>query len=123
MLRSFPSKPGFFNPVGAAPGLRRRHHHEIRLVRLDGGCFADSVCLRSGDDWHREILRNARAELKDLGFGHTQVDSLGGAYARFEPDGGIVIRGTSDEYGGCDQEEAARMIARAYPGRLVRIEE
>ena len=70
----------------------------------------------------REILRNTRAELKDLGFVHTRVDPLGGAYARFEPDGAIVIWGTSDEYGCCDKQEAARMTARTYPGRPVRIE-
>jgi hypothetical protein len=93
------------------------------MMALNGGGFADTVCLRSGDDWHREILRNTRAELKDLGFVHTRVDPLGGAYARFEPDGGIVIWGTSDEYGCCDKEEAARMIAPVYPGRPVRIED
>jgi hypothetical protein len=96
---------------------------KILMMALNGGGFADTVCLRSGDDWHREILRNTRAELKDLGFVHTRVDPLGGAYARFEPDGGIVIWGTSDEYGCCDKEEAARMIAPVYPGRPVRIED
>lgn len=96
---------------------------KILMVALNGGGFADTVCLRSGDDWHREILRNTRAELKDLGFVHTRVDPLGGAYAQFEPDGGIVIWGTSDEYGCCDKEEAARMIARVHPGRPVRIED
>jgi hypothetical protein len=96
---------------------------KILMIVLNGGGFAETVCLRSGDDWHREILRNTRAELKDLGFVHTRVDPLGGAHARFEPDGGIVIWGTSDEYGCCDREEAARMIARVHPGRPVRIEE
>jgi hypothetical protein len=96
---------------------------KILMMALNGGGFTGTVCLRSGDDWHREILRNTRAELKDLGFVHTRVDPLGGAYARFEPDGGIVIWGTSDEYGCCDKEEAARMIARVHPGGPVRIED
>lgn len=95
---------------------------KILLLVLNGGGFSARVCLRSGDDWHREILRNTLAEMKDLGFIHTRVDPLGGACARFEPDGGIVIWGTSDEYGCCDKQEAARMIARAFPGRPVRIE-
>jgi hypothetical protein len=96
---------------------------KILMIVLNCGGFAGTVCLRSGDDWHREILRNTRAELKDLGFIHTRVDPLGGAYARFEPDGGIVIWGSSDEYGCCDKQEAARMIARTHPDMLVRIEE
>ena len=95
---------------------------KILLVLLTGGGFADTVCLRSGDGWHREILSNTRVEIKDLGFVHTEADPLGGAYVRFESDGSIVIWGTSDEYGCCDKEEAARMIARAYPGRSVRIQ-
>jgi hypothetical protein len=99
------------------------YHGKILLVRLAGGGFADTVCLRSGDGWHREILRNTQAEIEDLGFVHTRVDPLGGAYTRFEPDGSIVIWGTSDEYGCCDKEEAASMIMRAYPGKPVRIEE
>ena len=96
---------------------------KILMVLLTGGGFDGAVCLRSGDDWHREILHNTRAEIHDLGFAHTQVDPLGGAYARFEPDGSVVIWGTSDEYGCCDKDLAARVIARAYPGKPVRIED
>ena len=80
------------------------------------------LCLRSGDGWHREILQNARAEIADLGFPGAEVHPLGGAYAGFGPDGTIVIWGTSDEYGCCDKELAARMIGRAYPGKRIRIE-
>ena len=87
------------------------------------GGFDGKVCLRSGDDLHREILHNTQAEMEDLGFVHTLVQPLGGAYAGFDSDGSIVIWGTSDEYGCCDKEEAARMIRRAYPGKLVRIED
>ena len=96
---------------------------KILLVLLTGGGFDDTVCLRSGDDWHREILHNTRAEIADLGFPDAQVHPLGGAHAGFESDGSIVIWGTSDEFGCCDKDLAARLIARAYPGRTVRIEE
>ncbi|HSM90925.1 MAG TPA: hypothetical protein VLT56_12980 [Desulfobacterales bacterium] len=96
---------------------------KILLVLLTGGSFADMVCLRSGDDWHREILHNTRAEIADLGFPDARVHPLGGAYAGFDSDGSIVIRGTSDEFGCCDKDLAARLIARAYPGRMVTIED
>jgi hypothetical protein len=96
---------------------------KILLVLLTGGGFDDTVCLRSGDDWHREILHNTRAEIADLGFPDAQVHPLGGAHAGFESDGSIVIWGTSDEFGCCDKDLAARLIARAYPGRTARIEE
>jgi hypothetical protein len=93
------------------------------MIRLAGGGFDDALILRSGDGWHREILQNTRAEIADLGFSGAEVYPLGGAYAGFDSDGTIVIWGTSSEYGCCDKEEAGRMIARAYPGRPVRIEE
>jgi Janus/Ocnus family (Ocnus) len=95
----------------------------ILLVLLTGGGFDDTVCLRSGDGWHREILHNTRAEIADLGFPHAQVHPLGGAYAGFDSDGSVVIWGTSDEYGCCDKEQAARLIARVYPEKTVRVEE
>jgi len=103
--------------------LAEGYRGKILLVLLKGGVFEGTVCLRSGDDLHREILRNTQAEMEDLGFARTQVHPLGGAYAGFESDGSITIWGTSDEYGRCDKEEAARMIARVYPGNPVRIED
>jgi hypothetical protein len=96
---------------------------KILLVLLTGGGFDDTVCLRSGDGWHREILHNTRAEIADLGFPHAQVHPLGGAYVGFDSDGSVVIWGTSDEFGCCDKEQAARLIARAYPEKTVRVEE
>jgi len=63
-----------------------------------------------------------RAEIADLGFPDAQVHPLGGAYAGFDSDDSVVIWGTSDEYGCCDKDLAARLIARAYPGRTFRIE-
>lgn len=103
--------------------LPEGYHGKILLAALNGGGFDAVVCLRSGDDWHREILRNTRAELSDLGFSETEVHALGGAYARFEPADRIVIWGTSDEFGCCDKQLAARMIARAHPQRTVVIED
>lgn len=96
---------------------------KILMVLLTGGGFDDTVILRSGDELHREILQNTRAEMADLGFSRVEIYPLGGAYAGFEPDGSIVIWGTSDEYGCCDKGLAARLIARAYPGKSVRIED
>jgi hypothetical protein len=103
--------------------LPEGYRGKILLVLLKGGVFDGSVCLRSGDDLHREILRNTQAEIADLGFTRTQVHALGGAYAGFDADGGIRIWGTSDEFGCCEKGVAARMIARAYPKKTVRIEE
>jgi hypothetical protein len=96
---------------------------KILMVLLVGSGFDDTVCLRSGGSWHREILNNTRAEIADLGFPGTQVHPLGGAYAGFDADGSIVIWGSSDEFGCCDKDLAARLIARAYPGKTVKIEE
>jgi hypothetical protein len=96
---------------------------KVLMARVAGGGFDDAVILRAGDGWHREILQNTRAEIADLGFPGAEVYPLGGAYAGFDSDDGIVIWGTSDEYGCCDKHEAARMIVRAFPGRTVRIEE
>jgi hypothetical protein len=94
---------------------------KILMVSLTGGGFEDAVCLRSGDAWHREILHNTRAEIADLGFPGAEVHPIGGACAGFDADGSIAIWGTSDEYGCCDKELAARMIGRAYPVKLIRI--
>jgi hypothetical protein len=109
--------------VVAEVELAEGYRGKILLVLLKGGVFEGALCLRSADDWHREILHNTQVEMKDLGFLHTRVHPLGGAFAGFEADGSIVIWGTSDEYGCCDKEEAARMIARVYPERKVRIED
>jgi len=103
--------------------LAEGYQGKILLVLLNGEVFEGKVCLRSGDDVHRGILHNTQAEMEDLGFTRTQVHPLGGAYAGFDSDGSIVIWGTSDEYGCCDKKEAAQMIAQAYPGKPVRIED
>ena len=96
---------------------------KILLVALRGGGFDGAVCLRSGDGWHREILHNSRAKIADLGFPHTRVHPRGGARAGFDSDGSVVIWGTSNEFGCCDKDLAARLTARAYPKKTVRIED
>ena len=103
--------------------LPEGYQGKIVLVLVRGGGFEGTVCLRSGDGWHREILNNARVELQDLGFPSAEVYPLGGAYAGFDGDGRIVIWGTSDEFGSCDKDLAAEMIGRAYPGRRVVVED
>jgi hypothetical protein len=96
---------------------------KILMVLLTGDGFDDTVCLRSGDGWHREILHTTQAEIADLGFPDAQVHPLGGAHAGFDSDGSVLIWGTSDEFGCCDKDLAARLIARVYPEKTVRIEE
>ena len=102
--------------------LPESYQGKILLVVLSGGALDGAICLRSGDDWHREILHNTQAEIADLGFPHTWVHPLGGAHARFGSDGSVIIWGTSNEFGCCDKDLAARLIARAYPEKTVRIE-
>lgn len=77
------------------------------------------VALRSGDLWHREILRNARAEMAGRGLGDARVEAMGGAYLRFAEDGSIRIWGSSDEFGACDLDDAATLVRAARPGRRV----
>lgn len=94
---------------------------KIMLVGVSGDLLEAVVCLRSGDDWHREILRNAIQELLDLGFQDTHVYPLGGAYVRFEA-GVISIWGTSDDFGTCDKNLAREIILRGYPDKIVEME-
>jgi len=103
--------------------LPEGYQGKIVLVLFKGGGFEGTVVLRSGDGWHREILNNARSELRDLGFPSADAYPLGGAYAGFDSEGRILIWGTSDEFGACDKEPAAEMIRRAYPRRTVVIED
>ena len=94
---------------------------KILLVSISGDGIENKVVLRSGDLWHREILRNTEAEIRNLGFHNARVYELGGAHLRFEPDGTIVIHGISEQYGACDKEYAARLVRANYPDRHVRI--
>jgi hypothetical protein len=77
------------------------------------------VVLRSGDLWHREILRNTKAEVFNLGLTDAQVNELGGASLFFEADGSIRIWGGSDEFGACDRDYAAALVKAARPGCTV----
>jgi hypothetical protein len=94
---------------------------KILLVSISGDGIADRVVLRSGDLWHREILRNTEAEIRNLGYHDARVDELGGAHLRFEPDGTIIIHGTSQQYGACDKAHAAKLVMGAFPGRRVAV--
>lgn len=101
--------------------LPAEYEGKILLVLLKGGGFKKKVCLRSGDSWHREILQNTRAAIADLGFIGTQVHPLGGAYAGCVENSGFLIWGSSDEFGACDKQLAAKLIAQAYPGTKVKV--
>jgi hypothetical protein len=46
---------------------------KILLVSISGDGIDNSVILRSGDLWHREILRNTQQEIRDLGFKNARV--------------------------------------------------
>jgi D-3-phosphoglycerate dehydrogenase len=92
---------------------------KILLVSITGDGVEEMVILRSGDLWHREILRNTEQEIGNLGFDNALVHELGGAHLRFEPNGTIIIHGNSQQYGACDKEYAARLVRDAFPGRRV----
>ena len=100
-------------PVDFADG----YDGKILMVRITGKRIPGRVCLRSGDDWHHEILKNAVEEMRDLGFETAVVTPVGGARVRFGENGAIVVYGSSDTYGACDKDEAVRLITRAFPGR------
>ncbi len=82
------------------------------LVRHAG---EEIIVLRSGDLWHREILRNARTEIAASGLTDAEVEQIGGAYLTFVDSGTIEIGGTSEEFGRCDLDHAADLIRSAWP--------
>jgi len=94
---------------------------KILLVSVSADGIAEMVILRSGDLWHREILRNTQQEIRNLGFKNARVNALGGAHVRFEKDGGIFIHGSSQQYGACDKQHAARLVRAAFKGRQVEV--
>ena len=63
---------------------------KILLVLISRG-KCSMVALRSGDLWHREILRNTRAEMIGIGLTDVRVEEMGGAYLHFDADGSIRI--------------------------------
>jgi len=92
---------------------------KILVVSISGGTITGMNCLRSGDLWHHEILRDAEEEIQDLGFEDAIVDAVGGAWVRFDSAGIIHIYGTSDAFGECDKQLAASLIRRAYPSSKI----
>ena len=47
--------------------LPEGYNGKILLVMIRGGPLDRMILLRSGDMWHREILRNTENEIKELG--------------------------------------------------------
>ena len=101
--------------------LPEGYNGKILLVSVSGHGLEKAVLLRSGDLWHREILRNTEVEIKNLGFENARVHELGGAHVRFEPDGTITIFGASQQFGACDKAYAAKMLQDRFPGRRVQV--
>jgi D-3-phosphoglycerate dehydrogenase len=101
--------------------LPEGYNGKILLVSVSGEGIEKMVLLRSGDLWHREILRNTETEIKNPGYENAKVHELGGALVCFEPDGTIAIYGASEEFGACDKEFAAEMIRKTFPGKEVRV--
>jgi len=99
--------------------LPEGYNGKILLAAISGDGMEEMVILRSGDLWHREILRNTEAEIRSLGFADARVHQLGGAHLRFEPDGSIIIHGSSQQYGACDKAYAAELLRDEFPGRRV----
>ena len=111
------------NPVKEIPPviLPEGYNGKILLASIAGPKISTRVILRSGDLWHREILRNTENEIRNLGIVGAQVHELGGALLCFEPDGTIIISGSSHEFGACDKEYAAEMVRKEFPGKLVKV--
>lgn len=98
--------------------LPEGYRGKILLVSITVGAER-LVVLRSGDLWHREILRNTEAEIRTLDLSGARIDQLGGAHLRFEADGSILIWGGSDEFGACDHEYAAALLRSVWPEREI----
>ena len=94
--------------------LPEGYNGKILLVSVSVRQAWEMTCLRSGDDWHHKILQATEEEICDYGFPQANVCPVGGAWVRSRPDGAIVIYGTSDDFGECDKELAARLIKRTF---------
>ena len=113
-----PDPANILDPVLLPEG----YNGKILLISVSGGIMLNTVILRSGDLWHSEILRETREEIKDLGLVSSQAYPLGGAWARFEKGGAILIWGTSDQYGACDKDTAAQLLKMFYPDIEIKVE-
>jgi hypothetical protein len=105
----------------ASVDLPHGYGGKFLLVQISGGTAHGIVCLRAGDDWHREILQNTKEEIQDLGFENADVVPLGGAWIQFDPEAMITIYGSSDEFGTCDKKVAADLISSQFPGKKILI--
>ena len=130
VLKGKPPRNALNDPVGQSiePDSRispvilpEGYNGKILLVSVSGDGIKKTVLLRSGDLWHREILRNTETEIKNLGFDNALVHELGGALVRFEPDGAITIYSASQEFGACDKVYAAELVRKAFPERTVKV--
>ena len=92
---------------------------KIMLASVQGDYISKHTCLRSGDDWHREILRSFEQEVRDYGFEQFYITSLGGAFVEFHPDARIVLSGYSEELGQCDKKDAKKLVHNAFPDRNI----
>ena len=99
--------------------LPEGYNGKILLVSVSATMIDKTVVLRSGDVWHREILRNTENEIRSYGITDAQVHQLGGALVRFEPDGTIIIYGRSQEFGACDKAYAAELVRDLFPERRI----
>ena len=117
-LPALKTDPGRLIPEVILP---EGYNGKILLVSVSADGIDKTVLLRSGDIWHREILRNTETEIKNLGYENAKVYQLGGARVRFEADGTIIIYGTSDEFGACDKDFAATLIRKTYPENTVNV--
>jgi cupin fold WbuC family metalloprotein len=103
--------------------LPEGYNGKILLVSICGGVIEPTVCLRSDDVYHREILRNTEEELRDLGLTETRAHELGGAFLTVQADGLMRIWGASSEFGACDKEVAANLIRERYPDRHIIVDD
>ena len=92
---------------------------KIMLISVQGDCIAPLTCLRSGDDWHREIVRSFEEEVRDYGFENVSIFPRGGAFVEFQAEGGVVLFGSSEEFGSCRRQDALQLIQVAFPERPV----
>ena len=102
----------------ATTDLNDGYEGKILLLSISAGTAKGMICLRSGDDWHYEILRNTEEEIRDLGFKNPVVVPAGAAI-RSDRNGNIVIFGSSDAYGTCDKKTATDLIAKTFPGKTI----
>jgi hypothetical protein len=100
-------------------GLPEGYCGKIMLFVAAGVLIPERIFLRSGDDWHREILRNFEEEVRDYGFETFHITPQGGAFAEFQPDGAIVLYGSSEAFGRLEREDAIGLVQEAYPNRHV----